>query len=243
MPVPSTHADALQLKVSGTEIQHLASVGTLRGVRVLSAAGRNGPGTGTLRAEGNGTLLSWQAPGSSAFGSAVLCDADGSYLLEDGDDRNLWVPIQVYVDHLPDGSEEASVHLQDVYAGGTSHDDVTAAEASAGDVTTYQVTLENTSDVTLGHLHVWIEKGLNAGFRDLFTIILHWWQSGASAHLIEISEDNANWYQPETEAAAVDFPDLAPGETDILYVRRTIGAAADSSAREELNIYISFTGV
>ena len=221
MPEAYRHADALRLEVSTVEVQHLAAVGTVSGVALLLAAARNGEGTGRLRIESSGVQLSWQAPGSATFGDKVNCAADGAYLLEDGEDSDKWIRVHVYADHLPEDTEEAKVYLRQVYSGGASDDDVTAAEASAGDVATYTITMENVSAVGLSALKVWLH---------------------ADTDDIDISDDGAAWVSPTTEGTALDFPDLAAGATDVLHLRRTIGAASASDAGVIDKLHFSFLG-
>ena len=154
MPLAATRADALRLELDSVEIRHLVAVGTVPGVVILAVAGRNGPGTARIR--NDASALSWQAPGSSEFGTPVVCGADGTYLLEDGGDWNKWARIQVYADYLASGLTEAQVYLADVYENGVSHDDVTASQAAAGDVEAYEITLTNDSPLPLEDVRVWV---------------------------------------------------------------------------------------
>lgn len=187
------------------EIVHLLTSGTLPGVSILAAAARNGQGTGYLKTTGTaGVNLSWKAPGSSGFGPEVDVASDGSYLLEDPDSAK-WLRVQVYKDYLRSGPAQGAVRLYEVYNNGIGHDDVTAAEASAGDVASYNVIMKNDSPKILIAPRVW----LDAAVSDL-----------------EISDDNIVWVSPTTEPTALLFPDLAAGGSDTLYLRRTIAAAA-----------------
>ena len=209
MPAAATRADSLRLTLASVEILSLSAVGTIPGVIVLAAAGRNGQGDGMLRSTGDGTLLSWRAPGSATYGLKVDCSSDGTYLLEDGDDHDCWLRVQVYASYLSSTPATARVDLQDRLQNGISSDDVTAAEATAGDVETYTVTLENDAATNLSGLKVWI--------------------TDPDANTLEISDDNATWVSPTTEETALALPDLAAGATDTLYCRRTVAAAEPSS--------------
>jgi len=71
----------------------------------------------------------------------------------------------------------------------------------------YTVTLQNDSNVTLSRLVVWID---------------------ASTEGLKISDDGAAWVSPTTEAAGLSLPDLLPGATDTLHIRRTVAAGAAS---------------
>lgn len=240
----ATHADAVRLSVSTIEVQHLVAFGTIRGVAIDQVAARNGEGVGRLRSTGDGTRLSWQAPDSSTFGTPATIAADGTYLLEDGEDRDKWVRVQVWASHLAPGPAESRVHLVDVFAGGAAHDDVTSGEAAAGDATVYTITLENDGTVYLSDLRVWLGgvPAGNAGWRHPWHLLLGWHSSGPAGRL-EISEDNVTFVRPGSEADALVLPDLAPGGTDTLYVRRTIGGGAIADADVLALLHFAFNGL
>jgi len=204
------HGDALRLKLAGVETESLIAVGTIPGVAVLAAGGRNGPGVGCLRASGDGTLLSWCAPGSNRFGSTTDCSVDGNHLLEDGRYPGKWLRVQVYNTYMNPGVAEAKVFLADVYNNGPGHDDLSAAEAAAGDIEDYTISLTNDSPMDILHVKAWLEVG--------------------TARIIEISSDDANYYSPtyEDHINTLSWARIASGASETLYLRRTITAGADS---------------
>lgn len=205
--VPARRADAIRAELSGTEVQHLLIVGTLPGVSPQLAAGRNGPGEGALRLTGAaGNEIAWRAPGSATFGEPVLCSSDGAVLLEDGEDANKWLRAYVYTSFLQ-GSGEATVYLRQAF-NELAGDDVTAGEATAGDVATFQVTLVNDSPMTVLDLTAWLDP---------------------SATGLELSDDGVSFSTPTTEGAGLTWASVAPATNETLYVRRTVsaGAAAD----------------
>jgi len=218
----ATFADAIRVKVVETEITHLTAVRTLPGVVILRAAARNGPGSGQLQSQGDGAMLAWQAPGSATFGTPVDCSSDGTYLLRDGDDADKWVRVQVYVAHLLPSAHQQRVYLADRYANGPPHDDVTAAEATAGDVVTYQLRLYNESPVVVADVDAWVD---------------------ASVSGLEISDDGASWSTPTTEETALDLGSLAPGDYATLHLRRTIGAGANADPDVLTLLHYSFQGL
>jgi hypothetical protein len=67
-------------RIDGVEILDFHAVGTVAGAVPRQAAGRNGPGQGTLRIGAAGGALSWQAPGSAQAGAEVTITGDGVYL-------------------------------------------------------------------------------------------------------------------------------------------------------------------
>ena len=185
----------------------LTPVGAIPGVAVLVAAGRNGPGMARLRCDVDGRSLRWQAPGSTTFGLPQTVTADGQYVLEDGADLDKWARVAVYTAFLPPKGSEAVVLLGDVYGNGVSSDDVDAAEALAGDVEVYTISLKNISTQALANVRAWIGIGITG---------------------IEISSDGTNWFAPDYESH-VDtrtWSTIAPGASQTLSVRRTIAAAS-----------------
>jgi len=217
-----SRGDALRLKISGVEIQHLKAVGTIPGVAILQVAARNGPGTARIRSTGDGTYLSWRAPNSDTYGSRALCSSDGICLLEDGEDRDKYVRVQVFTDHLQPNPAEAKVYLKDVYENGVSHDDVTAGEASAGDVTAYTITLSNASTVGISQLKAWLD--------------------GAVVGL-EISDDGIAYVVRDCEENPLSLADIPTGGSITFYLRRTISAGASSDTGVLSHLHFAWEGL
>ena len=205
---PAVEGDRLRITVASVEAKQLIAVETVPGVFPASAAGRCGPGTGTLRTGTEAQFLAWKEPGSANFGPKRWCGYERAELLR-GDDPDKWIRVDVYPDYLIAGME-GSVHLADRYNDVVAHDDVTTAEATAGDVVTYEITLTNAGTAgtaVLSQLVVWIDA--------------------ATADL-EISDDDITYVSPTAEASALELPDLLPATTDTIYVKRTIGAGEPS---------------
>ncbi len=216
MPVVAERADALRIKLtSALEVQHLTSLRVIPGVVLKFVAGLNGVGTGQIRSEGDGTLLSWRAPGSTLFGASVACGADGEYALEDGTDLDSYVRVEVFNADLIAGATSAAVYLKDVWGNIIGGDDITSGEATAGDVSSVPVRIENVSSFTLSRIRVWLDADNSAG--------------------LAISDDDATWVSPITDATALELPDLDPGAFDLFYIQRTITAGATANP-EVLNV-------
>ncbi len=224
MAAVGTHADALRLEKTGVEIVQLRPTGTVPGVIPLAAAGRNGPGSGRLRAVGD--RLQWRAPGSGTFGAAVECGTDGNYQLEDGEDFDKWLRVQVVREYLLTGSIDGLVELADVRNNEIGHDDVTSGEAAAGDVTDYTVEMTNV--------------GTPGG---IITQIVVWLEETQDNLQIQISDDGIAWDSPTIEADGLAFPDLAPGASNTLHVRRTITAGAEADPDVLNFLHVSFCGL
>lgn len=207
----ATGPDAVRLASSGADVASLHAVGTLDGVAVLFASGRNIPGTGYLRSYGDGTSLAWKEPGGSAYGSQLDCSAGGVFRLLGGDDPNAYVRVHVVPSYLSPGTNEARVLLQEFYNNALATDDVTAAEALAGDVETWTIEIRNTHPTWLAvaRLKVWL---------------------GPFIDNIEISTDGIAWVTPRSEVDpdVLEYSAVAGGKAATVHFRRTIGAAAPS---------------
>ncbi len=217
-----TGPDSLRIESSTVEVTHLNVIGTIPGVIPLLAAARNGPGVARLSSSGDGQTLHWRAPGSTTYGVGIRCLVDGDYLLQDGEDRGKWLRVTVDVSELASGARETVVELSDVFGNPIATDDLTAGEATAGDVETYTVDLENQGNSILSWLTIWIDSGVSS---------------------IEISDDSGGpWVTPKSETTGLVLPDLLPGVTDTLHVRRTIAAAAGSDGSVLTYLHTKYRG-
>ena len=223
MPAAATRSDTLRLEYSGSEFTELHRVGTVPGVAVLAVAARCGTGTARLKTSADGQSLAFQAPDSSNWGTFVDVSAGGSFIVEDGDDSDKWIRVQVYPSYLPSAPAESKIYLADVY-NDLGPDDVTAAEASAGDVATWQLALANDNVVDALEVKVWIDSAVSG---------------------LEISSDGVNYYAPTSEnhADVIEFSRIAAGGSATLYLRRTIAAGASSDPEVLHHIHWTFTAI
>lgn len=215
-----TRADAIRILDGATEVKILSIAGTVPGVTPLAVGGAAGPGKGTLRQDAAGRLL-WKAPGATAYGLPHVVASDGSYVVE-GTDASKYIRVQVDTSFQVSTPAEAKVHLQDRY-NELGPDDVTAGEATSGNVETKTLTLENQSGGHVRSLLVWIDSAVSG---------------------LEISDDGSTWVSPTAEGSALAMDaDLAPGATDTLYLRRTVSAGASSDASVLHQLHFSHYGV
>jgi len=216
----AARADALRAKIAGTESPSLRVVGALAGVVPLLASGACGRGTARLRTDGE-SGVAFRAPGSDVYGPAAAVAADGTYLLEDGEDRDKYLRVAVHTDYLPEAAAEALVLLEDRYANHVGRDDVSAAEAEAGHVESWTVTLENVSASILTRVVAWIVETQD----------------------LQISDDGATWVRPTDEAHGLVLGSIAPGQTDVLHLRRSTPAGAPSSPNLLNRVAVAFDGL
>lgn len=226
MPTLNNRADALQLAfyetppLVGLPIPMFAALRTIPGVIVSGAGHRNGPGKGALRAELDGRSLSWKAPGSAAFGPAVIASADGNYLLEDGADRGKFLQISVQIASLRPAPIEQAIYLQDRWNAALSN--LTAAEAGAGTTAVSLLELRNISAGTLTNLRGWLEPG-NA--------------------TLSISADGAAYSAPTTEPAGLDLGTLAAGASRRFWMKRIVAPGATANPKVFAGLHFRFDGV
>ena len=208
MPALYTGADALRVRRAiNIEAEWLRAVGTIPGVVVTYVAGANGPGEGYLRCNRDGDAVAWRAPGSSTYGPYVPRPADGTYYIEDGDDPDAYLRVAAYADYL-EADIEAQVLVSDRFNNRMGYEDVAAEDAAAGEIVTYNFGLRNVSSSRVHRPSIWLDPATDD---------------------LQISDDQVTWVSPTTEATALVLPDMDPNDLDVLYVKRTIGAAAESS--------------
>jgi hypothetical protein len=214
----ATRGDGVRLQLSGVDVISFRVVGALPGVVVQCVGAANGPGVGRLIAStgSGGIYIAWQAPDSSTPGAPQPVSlADGSYLCEDGEDPTQWIRFQVYNAFLPSGvggAGESQVYIGDRY-NEMGPDDVTAAEALAGQVETVEYTLTNVSPIRVLNVKCWIDR------------------SGVISRGITISQDNITFTNPGSEGAAgvLVWASIEVGASVNVWMQRTISAAATST--------------
>ena len=121
---------------------------------------------------------------------------------------------------------ESAVLFFDVFNNGIGYDDVSAAEALSGDITSWEVQLYNQSDYILSWIYLWIDTAVN---------------------YIKISDDDSIWVQPigiprQKPADALLIPNAAPGGTSSFYMQRTIPAATAARRRVTNIIHWKYSG-
>jgi hypothetical protein len=215
----STANDSLRLRTAGGggDMVFLRAVGTIPGVVITFASARNGGGQGRLiRVAG---CLAWQAPGSPVSGPIVATPVDGLYVLADGADPSKYVRAQVYTAWLG-GTGDAVVTLSDNFntfagTGAQVTDDVAAADAAAGLVTTSTYALSNLSANDARNVKLWLDI------------------AGEGAAALAVSSDGTNFYHVTgpNQANVPSWPKIAHGASVPVYVRRTIAAATPSDPR------------
>jgi len=115
-----------------------------------------------------------------------------------------------------------TIYLTEIYNNEIALPDVTAAEALAGDVSTFSVTIKNDGKVVLSQIGAWMD--------------------GTTALWVQISQDNVAFSAPQSRAAALVFPDVKPGDTFTLYIKRTIPANTTYYPRIRTKIYFKWMG-
>lgn len=218
MPAAATRADSLRFELSAVEVAQVDAVGSIPGLHILHVAAKNGTGIGRLRTSLDGKSASWRAPGGKSIRTPLDVSLDGSYILEDGDDPDKFVRIQITAAELSGVPIDAEVVLRDLYNNAIASDDVTAAEASAGDQETYAFDLKNDSTDDATDLLVWLDAAVSD---------------------IEI-KDGFFWKSPTDEASGVGLGSILSGNSIVVDLRRTIGAGATADPAVLTHLHFSF---
>ena len=209
--------DQIQFQSSGSPLNTLLPIDTLPGVQILAVAALCGPGQGLLSIDAAGNL-SWTPPGGAA-GGAINVSAGGNFTLYDSA-GNAWLSVFVGGAYLALAAQ-ATVTLEDLFGGQLIDDDVTAAEASAGDVETWSIELANTSTSGIGSVVTWLDPETYAG--------------------LEISLDGTTWSRPTTQSAGLAVGTIAAAGSATIYLRRTVPAGAPSLADALVLLYASWS--
>jgi hypothetical protein len=216
-----TQAAVINIESESEEVHHLTTAGSLQGVVPILVAARNGPGVGRIKVI-NGQL-SWKAPYSSRFGNPVECNADGTYILCDGEDEDKFIKIDVHTEYLPSEDFEAKIYLSEVYNNPVAQDDVIAVDAQTGVVLQYQLSVRNTSSITFSHIRIFLNP--------------------VADPRTELSLDGVNWYKPYTESEGLQIESLGSGQSITLNIKRTIAAGQSEKPKQRVHLIIGFDAI
>ena len=216
--VAATRADSLRFKLSDVKVAQLEAVGSIPGIHILHVAAKNGLGVGRLRTSLDGKSASWRAPGGTSVRTPIDLSTDGSYILEDGDDPDKFVRVQITASALTSVPIDAEVIVRDLYNNAIASDDVTAAEASAGDQENYSFDLTNDSADDASNVRLWIDAAISG---------------------IEVWSGFV-WVSPTDEASSVDLGSILSGSSTLIRVRRTISAGASADPAVLTHLHFTF---
>ncbi len=173
MPDQSTRADSLRLYLTGAaadggdQSDPAASLGNFRSnaaethftytqsnpisnVVIEFISGAHAEGNGTLIAVGDDSLA-WTAPGGVQGAAVTIADGETKLLESFAAPGKYLVVSRISADPL---SGVATVSLSIIYNNATGFDNVSAAEASAGDVTYRALMIRNNSEIEVNNLIV-----------------------------------------------------------------------------------------
>lgn len=215
---------AVTWKFGGVETGGLVSAGGVDGVQIAFVAALNGEGRGSLWYEAGG-LLRWQAPESETPGAAIDVSAGGTFTLLDGDDEDKFVRVTVDEDFLPTYALQAGVELTAAGENDVAGPRISAADAAAGQVATWQLTVHNADAVhAIADVYFWFEEVTDDG------------------PAFELSTNNADWYSPSSEVEAVALMPsvtIAAAGSRTLYLRRTTTAGQAAGGAFMLDLRVS----
>jgi hypothetical protein len=214
MPSEKTHADSIRLYLTGaasdggaqssdnaalgnyrssTEVQVLGNTITspIANVTINYVAGANGTGAGSLAATGVDTLA-WTPPGGTQ-GAAVTILNGETKILEGGSDSNKY--IRVTRTSATNLTGTATVTIANVFNNAVGFDNVSSAEAAAGDNEYRGICVKNENAVTTSAVTVYIATLGTQRTSDTTQL------SGAGAGSIATTGSFADW--PDTGFAHV----------------------------------------
>ena len=217
MSTVATLHDALRVELDSVEVLSYIPASTLDGVAIVYISGDHDSGTGRLQYDSE-QMLYWRAPGDDDYGVGVDVSDGGDYLLYAAD-AIMHIRVSVDADWLPSEGASAPVPVQTPFNNAIAHDDVSAAEAAAGNVTAYTATILNASSGTITGITAWDD----------------------SDTALELSSDGATWITA-TEASPLSLGSLAASASTTLHIRRTISAGASADADVLSSLHIDWTG-
>jgi len=176
MPDEKTHADAIRLYLSGAsshegaQADADAAIGNYRGttewtvlaqsvanaianVTIAHVAGANGEGAGTLTASG-ASELKWTPPGGSQGAGVTIANGE-TKVLEGGTDTDKYIRVTRTSAAALSGT--ATVTLTDTFNNTVGLDDISSAEAAAGDDEQRGLYFKNESTVAVTLLKAWVK--------------------------------------------------------------------------------------
>ncbi len=213
----------------------LATGVTIGGVTVDDAA-ENTVGSGTLAYAVSGQTLTWTPPGGAA-GAAVPVGTNGTYVIRGSGVTAGYLRVTVVAASLPAGNVSQTVTVANRDNG--ILDDVTKAEALAGD-TNYRCVYLHATD-TATNVSVWISQdSLGA---DTISIgadpagVGDGTSTGVATTIVNEATAPAGvvFSQPLIEGAAINLGDFPAGEGCALWIKRnvpvsTLVATADDTS-------------
>lgn len=202
MPLIATRSDALRFEISGVEVQTLSAIGTIPGVMIKQVSALNAIGVGMIKSSGDGTKITWRAPGSNHYGTPIYAATDGEYLIEDGDSIGKFLRIEMRTAYLKPRAMQSRVFLKEVYLNGFGQDDITSDPVQFL-LKSRAVTMKNHSTHTLKKIVVWVDRS-----------------SGVAIGKTQLG----SFTRPTREETGLSFSDLAAGGTASLWMRQTISA-------------------
>jgi len=209
--------DALSFSSGGTTQKSRGHLGGIPGVRIDRVAGRCPTGQGELRSFGDGTEIAYKPAGGN-YGPSLTWSSGQKVLLGAGVAGDEYIVCEIYTAYLLKANA-GRLDFREQYNNLVASDDVTAAEATAGDVSTYTIDVQNDGSVPVYGVRVWLDPTVSG---------------------IEISDDGAVWVNPTTEASALNLGTLAASASATLHLRRTISPGATADPAVPVVVLVSF---
>lgn len=253
-----THADALRVYLSGavadgdaqtdpalslgcqrsgTEEVFLTPhlINPIRGLRVDYVSGANGEGNGAITVA-DADNLRWLAP-SGTQGAAVEIANGETKILEDGTTASKY--IRVTRTSASDLQGTCIVRLRRVFNNALGGANVTSAQRTAGVVSYRALAFKNVSASPITGFRVWRDSAsTQLALAHEVMVDGHFFDGTTGGELAE--PPGMSWNANATANSGVQVGTLAAGATVMIWIRRTIAADADASAKETNLIHWEF---
>jgi hypothetical protein len=212
--------------ISSTRFVSQATSGnTIAGVTIADAA-ENTVGSGTLAYAVSGKTLTWTPP-SGAAGTAVPLTADGTYLIRGSGSTAGYLRVTVVFASLPASNVTNTIVVSNW--DNKLFDDVTKAQALAGDTNYRCIYLKNThASDTATNVSVWINQDTPGG--DTISIgsdpagVGDGSSTGVATTIANeaTAPGGVTFSQPLTEVAAINLGTFTTGTGRALWIKRDV---------------------
>lgn len=220
---------------------------TITGVRINWASLQNDNASGTLTYTAATKELQWTPPGGT-IGAPVAFTVNGTNVLEGGNNKLKSIEVTVTTASLPVANASEPIAISSAVGSllNNAFDDVSSAEASAGDTEYRAFLIKNTHDTeTLNSpIRIWIPQNTPAA-GDTFEIAIEAPSAQPTGSIQSIANESTapvglTFSAPTTEATGILLPiSLAAGQIYGLWQKRIVTAGASALSNNFVMIAIS----
>ena len=203
------------------------------GVEILGVGALNGRGTGSLEAITDNSLR-WTPPGGVAGTTVTLGQGQEAKLF--GFESGAWIHVRRNSTIPMVGIH--SVQCMDIYNNVVGFDNVSSADAVAGEVFYRAIIGKNEFTGPMTDIKIWLDEDANSG-------IAIGYEAVVSDEIQDIADETTaptgiTWVTGTTSATGITISSVSAGESFGLWIRRTIAADSDPSPSELVHIHVQY---